>query len=406
MKKIFLVCLMIFMTSLVYANPWSFSGHTFTTGEPKENWQDLCGLDEMAQSPEDAEKFQQDEESLYYSPPVRLPSSYIGTTTPIKDQGSCGSCFAFATVAPLEHEIKKRCGIEEDLSEQYLLSCNDNGWNCRVGGWFAHDYHMNYATTGEVPGAVLEANFPYTATDEPCDPPHPHKYRIQDWHYLGLYPSSDKIKQAIMDYGSVSCGICVGPLFAAYKTGIFNANEDQYCSIAANHAVALVGWGPGYWILKNSWGADWGESGYMRIAFDASNVGYKANYIVFTGSGCPTPPTPPKPQADLVPSFRLLRVYTGGMRVAATVTVSNIGKATSPSCQVQWWLSSDGTTLERLVSTTTLRSIRAGSYTSVGFRWISRTESILGKYLICVVDSGNVVNESDETNNQMSSLVQ
>ena len=62
--------------------------------------------------------------------------------TPIKDQGNCGSCWAFSTVGPLESLILLKGGGTVDLSEQYLVSCNLSGWSCG-GGWFAHDYHMD-----------------------------------------------------------------------------------------------------------------------------------------------------------------------------------------------------------------------------------------------------------------------
>ncbi|MCK4348384.1 MAG: hypothetical protein KAW47_07190, partial [Thermoplasmatales archaeon] len=65
----------------------------------------------------------------------------VDYTTPIKSQGSCGSCWAFGTVAPLECNIKIKDGVTIDLSEQYLVSCNSDGWGCN-GGWWAHDYHQ------------------------------------------------------------------------------------------------------------------------------------------------------------------------------------------------------------------------------------------------------------------------
>ena len=91
--------------------------------------------------------------------------------------------------------------------------------------------------------------------------------------------------------GPVSAGICVGSAFHQYKEGVFNISES--CSGVVNHAITLVGWvddggeDNGYWILKNSWGNSWGESGYMRIRYSKSLVGYAANYIDFTGANCP-----------------------------------------------------------------------------------------------------------------------
>lgn len=218
-----------------------------------------------------------------------------GVTTPVRDQGSCGACWAFATVAPLEMLIKRDCGKTVDLSEQYLLSCNEFYWGCN-GGWFAHDYHLSYVPATETePGAVMESQLPYQAVQAPCNGPYEHPYRIDFWTFVAAgssVPSVSAIKQAIQTYGPVAAAVCTGPMFQTYTGGIFNYNES--CSGLVNHAVVLVGWnddlGPdnGYWILKNSWGEGWGEGGYMRIRYGISNVGYAANYVMISDCGPPT----------------------------------------------------------------------------------------------------------------------
>lgn len=215
-----------------------------------------------------------------------LPSAFnwchLGACTPVKDQGGCGSCWAFSTVGPLESNILYRDGIERDLSEQYLLSCNTDGSSCR-GGWFAHEYHEWKYPTGEPDaGAVYEADFPYTAQDDPCDPPHTHHEKIVDWEYVGgpggVPPVAD-MKQAILDHGPVSVAIYIGDDFRSYTGGVFLSDENG----KPNHAVVLVGWddSEGVWHLRNSWGPHWGESGYMRIGYGVSSVGYAANYLTY-----------------------------------------------------------------------------------------------------------------------------
>ncbi len=275
-------------------------GYTFTVGyNPAMEYAipELCGL----VVPKDWRRFAmfEDTESYLSATPTSYDWRDFGGNTPVKNQGSCGSCWAFGTVAPLEMLISIHCNARvEDLSEQYLVSCNENNWSCS-GGWFAHDYHQSYIPTTKKEtnaGAVLDANFPYTATNAACNGPHSHPYKINSWSYVAGYsvPSVAAIKQAIQTYGPVSTSVCVGSSFQAYRSGIFNANET--CSGTVNHAVALVGWnddvGPdnGYWILKNSWGTGWGESGYMRIRYGISKVGYATNYINF--SNCGTTPAP------------------------------------------------------------------------------------------------------------------
>ena len=215
---------------------------------------------------------------------LSVPSAYnwcdSGDCTPVKDQGSCGSCWAFSTVGPLESNIEILDGLTKDLSEQYLVSCNSDGWSCS-GGWFAHDYHEWKYVSGESgPGAVYEADFPYTAQDDPCNPPHTHHETITDWAYVDnsySVPSTSDLKQAIYDYGPVSVAVCVNSAFQSYSGDIFTGPS---CS-SVNHGVVLTGWDDsgGYWHLKNSWGTGWGENGYMRIAYGTSQVGYAANYI-------------------------------------------------------------------------------------------------------------------------------
>jgi len=176
----------------------------------------------------------------------------------------------------------------KDLAEQYLVSCNSDGWGCN-GGWFAHDYHWNKKISGEPDaGAVYESDFPYRAIDVACNPPHTHQEKLTNWNYVNpsnpdSVASVDAIKQAIYTYGPVSAAICVDWQFQMYTSGVFSTNE--YCgSDEVNHAIVLVGWddSQGVWYLRNSWGPSWGESGYMRIKYNTSNVGYAASYVSFS----------------------------------------------------------------------------------------------------------------------------
>jgi inhibitor of cysteine peptidase len=209
----------------------------------------------------------------------------LGDCTPVKDQDGCGSCWAFATVGPLESNILIHDGLEKDLSEQYLLSCNTDGYDCS-GGNFAHDYHeWKYWEDHEPgPGAVYETDFPYVGWEAPCNPPHTHHEKIVEWEYIGSgIPPVANIKKAILDHGPVSVAICsAGSAFHSYKGGVYDTSE---CT-KVDHAVVLVGWDDsqgshGIWYLRNSWGKYWGEGGYMRIGYGVNSVGYAANYIVY-----------------------------------------------------------------------------------------------------------------------------
>ncbi len=220
--------------------------------------------------------------------------NYLGASkvTPIRNQGGCGSCWAFASVGVFESNILIKDNVSRDLSEQFLVSCNTDGWGCG-GGWWGHKYHYNTTIPNDPnPGAVYESSFPYVASDVACNAPYDRPYRLNNWFYVGspyTIPSVDAIKNAIYNYGPVSVALCAGPVFSSYSGGIYSTNESSSCTGSINHAVDLVGWNDAEntWILRNSWGSWWGESGYMRIARGVSNIGYNASYVVYNGSVTP-----------------------------------------------------------------------------------------------------------------------
>jgi hypothetical protein len=213
------------------------------------------------------------------------------TLPPIRDQDGCGSCWAFGTVGPLECNIAIKDGVIADLSEQWLVSCNSDGWSCN-GGFFAHDYHQWKTDPCAGTGAVPESAFPYVAWDAPCNCPYPHDYLLTDWAYVGndwSVPPVANIKQAILDHGPVSVAVYVNSAFQGYNGGIFGLNGAGCGGGSCNHAVTLVGWDDnggsnGYWIMRNSWGPGWGEGGYMNITYNCSSVGYAACYVVYPGT--------------------------------------------------------------------------------------------------------------------------
>jgi C1A family cysteine protease len=204
-----------------------------------------------------------------------LPSAYTGYYTSIKNQGSCGSCWAFAAVGLLESMILKKDGIEVDLSEQYMLSCNPWGWGCN-GGYWPNDMLVD-------PGAAMESCFPYVATVVPCQP-CPTPYQIQSWSFVtqdNVVPDTALIKQAIYTYGAVSAGVYVSAFFQWYTGGVFNKCKRN--PRWTNHAIILCGWddAKGAWLLKNSWGTGWGENGFMWITYGCDLVGEGANYFIY-----------------------------------------------------------------------------------------------------------------------------
>ncbi len=257
-------------------------GWTFTFGEnsaTQYSLDQLCGLKVPENWPATA-RFDP------CTPTGGLPLSFdwreLGGFTPVINQGGCGSCWAFGTVGALECAIKIIDGVTEDLSEQWVVSCNQDGWSCG-GGWFAHDYHQWKTDPCGGTGAVLESDFPYQAQDLPCGCPYPHHYLIQSWAFIGdPFPSVPAMKQAIVDHGPISVCVYANDAMQGYNGGVFNACENDQ---GTNHIVCLVGWDDnqgtdGVWIMRNSWGGGWGEGGgYMRIEYGCSRIGEAACYV-------------------------------------------------------------------------------------------------------------------------------
>ncbi|HUW62642.1 MAG TPA: C1 family peptidase [Candidatus Bathyarchaeia archaeon] len=272
------------------ADGWTFSvGENPATNRPLS---ELCGLVVP-------DKWWEGARFKSFPAKADLPEQFdwraLDGCTPVKNQLWCGSCWAFATVGTLECSIRIKDGDVVDLSEQWLINCNQEtdpphvlggSWGCD-GGWFAHQYHMETAFDpcgGS--GAVLESACHYTGADGACACPYVHTYAIDDWAYIGdseTIPDTNAIKQAIIEYGPVTASVYVDSAFRAYTDGVFNASENQ----EVNHAIVLVGWddSAGAWILRNSWSDGWGEGGYMLIEYGCSNVGYGACYIDYAGAG-------------------------------------------------------------------------------------------------------------------------
>ena len=256
--------------------------------------------------------------------PQSLPASYDwrtqGIVPAVRDQGGCGGCWAFGTVAVMESAVKKGGGPLTDLSEQFLISCNQDGWNCPDGGLTASMYHtdtLGYHQTAV--GAVLESVKPYTATNGTCAVALPHAYKASSWQFIVAdeytMPTVTQIKTAIYTYGPVTAGVCVGSAWDSYTGGVFNTDEtDSDCyGNSTNHQIVLVGWNDATqsWILRNTWGSSWGINGYMNIKWGTSRVGEGTSWIKYVGA--PSVPSTLRPDGDtytLKPTYSWARVST------------------------------------------------------------------------------------------------
>ena len=210
-----------------------------------------------------------------------------GLVTPVRDQGMCGSCWAFSTVANLEGLYYKLKGVAVDLSEQILVDCDTYDSACNGG---LMEYAFQWIKEN---GMETEEDYPYTGYKGSCKA-DPSKYidmKVTGWKKLGSSTSTwspvdeEEIKEFLYETGPLAIALNANPL-QTYSGGILDKTSSQCPVSGINHAVTLVGYGAesgvDYWIVKNSWGANWGENGYFRIRRGNGTCGI--NCYITTGT--------------------------------------------------------------------------------------------------------------------------
>lgn len=186
--------------------------------------------------------------------------------TPIKNQANCGSCWAFAGVAALESLLKVKGAPFYNLSEQYLLSCSEG--DC--GGWWV-DLTADFIRDE---GTILETELPYEASaGVPCPDTEGLKiFKIDDWKVVANTEVDPKAIMPVLVTCPLATTMGVYSDFLYYKSGIYSHVDGMFVGW---HAILLIGYDANqeYWIAKNSWGTEWGEQGYFRIAWGESYFG-------------------------------------------------------------------------------------------------------------------------------------
>jgi len=185
--------------------------------------------------------------------------------TPVKDQGGCGSCWAFAAVETIESTLIQATGKTTLLSSQNMVSCTPNPQHCGgTGGCAGATSELGYQYVVDK-GIASEKDYPYRGVTGKCDETKPKSAHIHSFFKL---PENNytALVTAVATIGPIAVSVDAEP-WMSYSSGVFSGCGLSRIDI--NHAVQLVGYGTAsgkdYWIVRNSWGGFWGESGYIRI---------------------------------------------------------------------------------------------------------------------------------------------
>lgn len=184
-----------------------------------------------------------------------------GKVGPVKDQGHCGSCWAFSAVASIETAMAQATGTLALFSEQQLVDCSRLYGNKGCNGGLM-DKAFDYVKSK---GLTTEDNYPYVAKDETCKSDRVAKKVAHIKGHKDVNHNDSDQLQAAAALRVISVAIQANEI-VKYSGGIFN---NKNCGTQLNHGVAVVGYGTengtDFWIVRNSWGATWGEAGYIRM---------------------------------------------------------------------------------------------------------------------------------------------
>lgn len=197
--------------------------------------------------------------------------SWYSYTTDIKDQGQCGSCWAFAGVAVVETLNKAYGGSIRQMSDQEIVDCNSSGSECE-GGWYTTVW--DYVKSSN--RLAYKSSYDYAGVKGSCrsgSTTNALQYSLNSYDGSGGTTEADLVSD-LYTYGPVAIAVRCSTNFYSYSSGVFN--EDVAYSV--DHAVVAIGYASNYFLVRNSWGTSWGVSGHIYLGRGLSSYNTYAYY--------------------------------------------------------------------------------------------------------------------------------